>query len=240
VTSLTVRPADAYAALRVIADAAKAAAEVVLEENVVPAAAAVGATTFTTPFGKVYTSTTEAHVEILASGDLRAWLVENLPEHPDNKNLPVRDDRLRSIIPEHDEDTFDEHQLRRAVKAYVASSVACGEEDAEVVVVKILRAAFPPRTVPEQIAGWVIPYLTERARIVTTVGPGDGDDDYHEDRYSVVDGVTGEEWPWATAVPKKVTWNGRFDKEKKAETTGLILEQVNQFATLVGVKEIGA
>jgi hypothetical protein len=232
VTALTVRPADAYAALRVIADAAKAAAEVVLEENVVPAAEAVGATTFTTPFGKVYTSTTEAHVEIVASGDLRAWLVENLPfENPFG---------AKSIIPEHDEDTFDEHQLRRAVKAYVASSVACGEEDAEVVVVKILRAAFPPRTVPEQIAGWVIPYLTERARIVTTVGPGDGDDDYHEDRYSVVDGETGEEWPWATAVPKKVTWNGRFDKEKKAETTGLILEQVNQFATLVGVKEIGA
>jgi len=225
-TDLTVRPADAYAALRVIAEGAKAAADVVLEQNVVPAAAATGASTFKTPFGKVYTSTMEAHVEILTSADLRAWLKENLPfENPFG---------ALSIVPEHQEDTFDVHQLRRATKAL--QEYADGDiEDCVTLAEVVLRAAFPPRTVPERIAEWVIPYLTQRAKIMTWTNP----EDKADVRHTVIDSETGEEWPWATAIPEKVTWAGRFDKEKKNETAGLILEQVNQFATLVGVKEIG-
>ena len=238
-TALTVRPADAYAALRVIADAAKAAADVVLEENVVPTAEATGTSTFTTPFGKVYTSTSEAHVDILSSADLRAWLVENLPYDPREGR-----EEVLSVVPEHDEDTFDEHQLRRAVTAVESVSSPVFEKVfARTIALAALRAAFPPRTVPEKIAEWVIPYLTERAKIVTWEEPGPDETHPDRDRSSrlvVVDSETGEEWPWATAVPKKVTWSGRFDKEKKAETAGLILDQVSQFAKLVGVKEIGA
>jgi len=214
------RPGDVWAAFRALEAGAKAAADVVLED-VREVAEETGSSTFKTPFGKVYSSTTEAKVQILVSAALMEWVAENYPTDPDTGS--------QSIIPEHHEDLFDERQIDQASNAMASMYPRLSKMAARESALSVLRAAFRPRLVPEKLAPWVIPHLIERAKI--TKG-SHGVPDY------VVDSETGEEWPWATVVPEVVKWNARLSDQSKMDAANAVLDQLPAVVGMLGVKAI--
>lgn len=106
-----IRVSDAYMALRALGAGMTAAADQVLAE-VREVAGQTGSNSFQTPFGKLYSSTYGAKVEILPSATLMEWVAENLlPEHAGAGGAAP-------IVAEHYEDQFDERQIEQAANRY--------------------------------------------------------------------------------------------------------------------------
>lgn len=230
--SFSGKPGDTWAALRALQAGIGAAADKVRDEVLAPFSDEAGVNSYKTPLGKVYSSTKEERVEILPSADLMDWLRENQDHSPDRENNVVQP----AIVPEHYEDQFDDRQVEQAMSAMApwgASDLAVLRERARIV----LRAALRARLVPEKVAPWVIPYLTERAKIVHATGPGFGDDDPTTDQSYVIDSVSGEEWPWATVVPESVTWNVRLTDDVKIAAGNAILERIDTVTAMLELEK---